>query len=51
MLIPALGNSLRVLVKHLTEIKDEEITSLESPTGEPIVDEIEDPLNAVETHF
>jgi 2,3-bisphosphoglycerate-dependent phosphoglycerate mutase len=37
ILISAHGNSLRALVKHLSGISDEDITSLEIPTGQPIV--------------
>jgi 2,3-bisphosphoglycerate-dependent phosphoglycerate mutase len=37
ILISAHGNSLRALVKHLSSISDEDITSLEIPTGQPIV--------------
>jgi 2,3-bisphosphoglycerate-dependent phosphoglycerate mutase len=36
VLISAHGNSLRALVKHLSGISDDEITSLEIPTGQPI---------------
>ena len=37
VLISAHGNSLRALVKHLSNIPDDEITELEIPTGQPIV--------------
>ena len=37
VIISAHGNSLRALVKHLSNISDEEITDLEIPTGQPIV--------------
>lgn len=37
VLIAAHGNSLRALVKHLDGISDEEITSLNIPTGQPLV--------------
>ena len=37
VLISAHGNSLRALVKHLSNIPDDEITGLEIPTGQPIV--------------
>ena len=37
VIISAHGNSLRALVKHLSNISDEEITGLEIPTGQPIV--------------
>jgi len=51
VLISAHGNSLRALVKHLSGIKDEEIASLEIPTGQPIVYELDDQLNAVERFY
>lgn len=37
VIISAHGNSLRALVKHLSNISDEDITGLEIPTGEPII--------------
>ena len=37
VIISAHGNSLRALVKHLSNISDDEITGLEIPTGQPIV--------------
>lgn len=37
LIIAAHGNSLRALVKHLEAISDEEITSLNIPTGVPFV--------------
>ena len=37
VIISAHGNSLRALVKHLSNISDDEITGLEIPTGRPIV--------------
>jgi 2,3-bisphosphoglycerate-dependent phosphoglycerate mutase len=37
VVISAHGNSLRALVKHLSNIPDDEITGLEIPTGQPIV--------------
>jgi 2,3-bisphosphoglycerate-dependent phosphoglycerate mutase len=51
VLISAHGNSLRALVKHLSNIPDEEIVALEIPTGEPIVYELDEDLNAVERYF
>ncbi|HMG45966.1 MAG TPA: 2,3-diphosphoglycerate-dependent phosphoglycerate mutase [Allosphingosinicella sp.] len=51
VLICAHGNSLRALVKHLSNIPDEEIVALEIPTGEPIVYELDEGLNAVERYF
>ncbi len=45
VLISAHGNSLRALVKHLSAISDDDITSLEIPTGQPIVYELDADLN------
>ena len=51
MLISAHGNSLRALVKHLSAIPDEEIASLEIPTGEPIVYELGDDLGEIDRYY
>ena len=51
MIVSAHGNSLRALVKHLSGISDEDITSLEIPTGQPIVYELDDALNAVDRYY
>ncbi|WP_129792174.1 2,3-diphosphoglycerate-dependent phosphoglycerate mutase [Sphingosinicella sp. CPCC 101087] len=51
VLISAHGNSLRALVKHLSAIPDDEITGLEIPTGQPIVYELDEGLNAVERYY
>ena len=51
VLISAHGNSLRALVKHLSGIPDDEITHLEIPTGQPIVYQLDDALNAVERYY
>ena len=51
VLISAHGNSLRALVKHLSGIRDEEIASLEIPTGQPIVYELDDQLEARERYY
>jgi 2,3-bisphosphoglycerate-dependent phosphoglycerate mutase len=48
VLISAHGNSLRALVKHLSGISDDEIASLEIPTGKPIVYEFSDAMKAGE---
>jgi 2,3-bisphosphoglycerate-dependent phosphoglycerate mutase len=37
VIISAHGNSLRALVKHLSDISDQDITGLEIPTGQPII--------------
>lgn len=51
VVISAHGNSLRALVKHLSGISDEEIPSLEIPTGQPMVYELDADLNAVERYY
>ena len=51
VLISAHGNSLRALVKHLSNIPDDEITSLEIPTGQPIVYELADDLTATDRYY
>ncbi len=51
VLISAHGNSLRALVKHLSGIPDDDITSLEIPTGQPIVYELDEALNATERYY
>lgn len=51
VLISAHGNSLRALVKHLSNIPDDEITSLEIPTGQPIVYELADDLSATDRYY
>jgi len=51
VLISAHGNSLRALVKHLSNIPDDEIVGLEIPTGQPIVYELDAALNATERYY
>jgi len=51
VLISAHGNSLRALEKHLSKVPDDEITSLEIPTGQPIVYELDADLNATDRYY
>lgn len=51
VLIAAHGNSLRALVKHLSGIADEDIVSLEIPTGQPIVYQLDGDLKEVERYY
>lgn len=44
VLISAHGNSLRGIIKYLSKISDEDIVSLEIPTGKPIVYELANDL-------
>jgi 2,3-bisphosphoglycerate-dependent phosphoglycerate mutase len=49
--IVAHGNSLRALVKYLDNLSDEEIVSLNIPTGIPLVYEINDDLKPLRHYY
>ena len=51
VLVSAHGNSIRALVKHLSGLGDEEIVGVEIPTGEPLVYELDDDLDATESYY
>jgi 2,3-bisphosphoglycerate-dependent phosphoglycerate mutase len=51
VIISAHGNSLRALVKHLSKISDESITSLEIPTGQPIIYDFDADLVPAERYY
>ncbi|RPF71322.1 2,3-diphosphoglycerate-dependent phosphoglycerate mutase [Aurantiacibacter spongiae] len=51
VIISAHGNSLRALVKHLSNISDEDITGLEIPTGQPIVYEFDEAMQPGERYY
>ncbi|WP_108789402.1 2,3-diphosphoglycerate-dependent phosphoglycerate mutase [Erythrobacter sp. Alg231-14] len=51
VIISAHGNSLRALVKHLSQISDEDITGLEIPTGQPIIYEFDDNMVPGERYY
>jgi 2,3-bisphosphoglycerate-dependent phosphoglycerate mutase len=51
VLISAHGNSLRALVKHLSNIPDDEIAGLEIPTGQPIVYVLDEGLAAMDRYY
>lgn len=51
VVISAHGNSLRALVKHLSGIPDDEIPTIEIPTGEPIVYELAHDLTATDRYY
>jgi 2,3-bisphosphoglycerate-dependent phosphoglycerate mutase len=51
VLISAHGNSLRALVKHLSNIPDDEISELEIPTGQPIVYELAADLSVIDRYY
>jgi 2,3-bisphosphoglycerate-dependent phosphoglycerate mutase len=47
VLVAAHGNSLRGIMKYLSNIGDDEIVSLEIPTGKPIVYDLADDLSVI----
>ena len=51
VIVSAHGNSLRALVKHLSNISDDEITGLEIPTGQPIVYQFDDAMVPGERYY
>ena len=51
VLVAAHGNSLRGIIKYLSEIGDEEIVGLEIPTGKPIVYELDDDLSVERRYY
>lgn len=51
VLVAAHGNSIRALCKYLDNISDDEITSLEIPTGEPLVYELDENLDVVDKYY
>ncbi len=51
VLVSAHGNSLRGIIKYLSDISDEEIVGLEIPTGKPIVYELADDLSVVRRFY
>jgi len=51
VVIAAHGNSLRALVKYLDGVSEEEIVSLNIPTGIPLVYELEDDLKPIRHYY
>ncbi len=51
VLVAAHGNSLRAVIKYVKCISDEDIVSLNLPTGIPYVFEFDDDLNFVKDYF
>lgn len=50
-IVAAHGNSLRALVKYLDNISDEEIVSLNIPTGIPLVYELDSELKSIRHYY
>jgi 2,3-bisphosphoglycerate-dependent phosphoglycerate mutase len=51
VIIVAHGNSLRALVKYLDHVSDQDIVSLNIPTGVPLVYELDDALKPVSSRY
>ncbi|HET9337350.1 MAG TPA: 2,3-diphosphoglycerate-dependent phosphoglycerate mutase [Sphingomicrobium sp.] len=51
VMVSAHGNSLRALEKHLSNIPDADIVSLEIPTGQPIVYELAEDLSVRDRYY
>ena len=51
VLIAAHGNSLRALVKYLDNIPEDEIVSLNIPTGVPLIYELDDELKPIKHYY
>ncbi len=51
LLIVAHGNSLRAMVKHLDQVSDEDIPSLNIPTGIPLVYELDSTLQPISSQY
>jgi len=51
IVISAHGNSLRAIVKNLNHISDDEIVSLNIPTGIPLIYEFDRDLNVVKDYY
>lgn len=51
VMIVAHGNSLRGLIKYLENISDDDIMSLEIPTGKPLIYELDDELNVIKHYY
>ena len=51
VIVSAHGNSLRGIIKYLSQIGDDEIVGLEIPTGKPIVYELADDLSVERRYY
>jgi len=51
VLVAAHGNSLRGIIKYLSNISDDEIVGLEIPTGKPIVYDLADDLSVIRRYY
>ena len=51
VLVAAHGNSIRGIIKHLSNVGDQEIVGVEIPTGQPLVYELDDELNVRDSYY
>lgn len=51
VIISAHGNSLRALVKHLDNLSDDEISSVEIPTGQPLLYALSETLTVTDKYY
>ena len=51
VLVAAHGNSIRGIIKHLSNIGDVEIVGVEIPTGQPLVYELNDDLSVRDSYY
>ncbi|WP_395622233.1 2,3-diphosphoglycerate-dependent phosphoglycerate mutase [Sphingomonas daechungensis] len=51
VLVAAHGNSIRGIIKHLSNIGDDEIVGVEIPTGQPLVYELNDDLTVRDSYY
>ena len=51
VLVSAHGNSIRGIVKHLSKLSDDEIVGVEIPTGQPLIYELDDNLDLVDSYY
>lgn len=51
ILVAAHGNSIRGIIKHLSNIGDDEIVGVEIPTGQPLVYELSDDLSVRDSFY
>ncbi|MVN78299.1 2,3-diphosphoglycerate-dependent phosphoglycerate mutase [Hymenobacter sp. HMF4947] len=51
VVVAAHGNSLRALVQYIDKLTDEQVTSLDIPTGVPLVYELDDNLDKIKHYY
>ncbi|HAF30903.1 MAG TPA: 2,3-diphosphoglycerate-dependent phosphoglycerate mutase [Bacteroidales bacterium] len=51
IIISAHGNSLRALIKHLDSISDDDISSVEIPTGKPLIYELNENMKPEKEYY